>query len=237
MKKRQLILVALLAVLSFFLGAQSLKDNPDFQKSLELNAQAKQAYDDGDYDAAAQYAAQAQEYASLSDKYVEKMVAKASADRDMGKAKESMAWADGAGAKAAYPALYQSAADLYAAAQASYDGEDYPTAGDQARQTVAAVDTIAAADAEAAIAQAKSALAAATAISAQTNYPSEYAQATTALKDAQAAYDSQDYGTAAARARAAVAALAGVKAKTLSLPAVYVVRLIPERRDCLWRIA
>jgi nucleoid-associated protein YgaU len=237
MKKRQLILVALLAVLSFFLGAQSLKDNPDFQKSLELNAQAKQAYDDGDYDAAAQYAAQAQEYASLSDKYVEKMVAKASADRDMGKAKESMAWADGAGAKASYPALYQSAADLYASAQASYDGEDYPAAGDQARQTVAAVDTIAAADAEAAIAQAKSALAAATAISAQTNYPSEYAQATTALKDAQAAYDSQDYGTAAARARAAVAALAGVKAKTLSLPAVYVVRLIPERRDCLWRIA
>jgi nucleoid-associated protein YgaU len=77
---------------------------------------------------------------------------------------------------------------------------------------------------------------------------------------AQSAYDSGDYDTAASLARQAKAELALVpgkagpapvaekagpapvaaaagQANALPLPAEYVVRLIPERRDCLWRIA
>jgi nucleoid-associated protein YgaU len=231
------MLLAFLLAAGLALGAQSLIDNPSYQKSLELNAQAKQAFDDGDYDAATNYASQSKEYASLSDQYVEKMLAKAAADKEMAKAKAGMAWADGNGSKVFYPSQYKTAADLYASSLASYDGEDYPTAGDRARDTVAAVDAIAAADAETAIAQAKSAMSDAEAIAAPTNYPTEYAQAKTALADAVAAYDSQDYGTAAQRARACVAALAMVKASGLAWPAVYVVRLIPGRSDCLWRIA
>ena len=45
---------------------------------------AAQAFDDGDYDAAADYAKQAKDYASLSDQYVEKMLAKAAADKAHG---------------------------------------------------------------------------------------------------------------------------------------------------------
>ena len=232
MKKRLLILVAFILAAGLSLGAQSLIDNPDYQKSVQLNAMAKQAYDDGDYDAAAQYAAQAKDFAALSDKYVDKVLA----DKAMAAAKAGMAWADGINAKATYPDKYQAAADLYASAQSSYSSEDYPTATDDAKKTEAAVDEIAAADADAAIAQAKAAISAAEAISAPKNYPKEYATATTALSDAIAAYDSQDYGTAAQRARAAVAAVAGLKA-VQAWPAIYVVRLIPERRDCLWRIA
>lgn len=232
MKKRLLILVAFILAAGLSLGAQSLIDNPDYQKSVQLNAMAKQAYDDGDYDAAAQYAAQAKDFAALSDKYVDKQLA----DKEMATAKASMAWADGINAKATYPDKYQTAADLYASAQSSYSSEDYPTATDDAKKTEAAVDQIAAADADVAIAQAKTAISAAEATSVPKNYPKEYATATTALADAIAAYDSQDYGTAAQRARAAVAAVAGLKA-VQSWPAVYVVRLIPARRDCLWRIA
>ena len=232
MKKRLLILFAFILAAGLSLGAQSLIDNPDYQKSVQLNAMAKQAYDDGDYDAAAQYAAQAKDFAALSDKYVDKLLA----DKAMAAAKAGMAWADGIDAKTTYPDKYQAAADLYASAQSSYSSEDYPTATDDAKKTEAAVDVIAAADADAAIAQAKAAISAAEAISAPKNYPKEYATAKTALSDALAAYDSQDYGTAAQRARASVAALAGVKAGQ-AWPAVYVVRLIPARRDCLWRIA
>ncbi len=237
MKKYLLILITLLLASGLALGAQSLKDNPSYQKSLELKAMASQAFDDGDYDAAAEYASQAKEFASLSDKYVEKMLAKSSADKLMNQAKDGMAWANKTGAKVFYPSQYKAAAELYDSALASYDGEDYPTAGDKARETVAAVDAIAAADAEAAIANAKAAMGAAEAISAPANYPTEYGQAKAALRDALAAFDSQDYGTAAQRANACIAALAGVKASDQLWPAVYVVRLIPERRDCLWRIA
>ena len=239
MKKYLLIIVAFIMASGLALAAQSLVENPDFLKSLELKAMATQAFDDGDYDAAAEYAAQSQEYASLSDQYVEKMVAKAAADRLMSQAKDRMAWADRSGAKSIYPTQYATAAELYDAALANYDAEDYPAAGDKARETVAAVEAIAQADAEAAITRAQTAMSNAEGIEAPRNYPEEYAQAKTALADALAAFGSQDYGTAAMRANACVAALAGVKAKedTLSWPAVYVVRLIPERRDCLWRIA
>jgi nucleoid-associated protein YgaU len=245
MKKYLLILLALAVASSLSLGAQGLKDNPDYLKSLELKDMATQAFDDGDYDAAAEYASQAKEYASLSDRYVEKMVAKASADKAIGQAKGKMAWADSINAAAAYPSQYEAAAALYDETLSIYDAEDYPTAGDKARETVAAVDRIAAAEAEAAIAKAKAAMGAAEAIEAPSNYPEQYGQAKTALADAQAAYDSDDFGTATQRANACVAALAGVKAKDKAVavvpkdtwPAVYVVRLIPERRDCLWRIA
>jgi nucleoid-associated protein YgaU len=180
MKKYLLLLIAMIAVSSLALGAQSLKDNPNYQKSLELSAQAKQAFDDGDYDAATEYANQAKEFAALSDRYVDKMLAKAQADKDMAKAKDRLAWADGVNAKAGYPELYDKAAGHYADAQSAYGEENYPTASDDARAALAALDGIAAAIADAA------ALAA-------------------AKKDA--------------------------------WPAVYVVRLIPARRDCLWRIA
>jgi nucleoid-associated protein YgaU len=174
MKKHILILIALIAASSLALGAQSLKDNPNYQKSLELNAQAKQAFDAGDYDAATEYANQAKEFALLSDQYVDKMLAKAQADKALAQAKDKMAWAEGAKAKELYPDLFGKASGEYADAQSAYGSEDYPTAADKARAAVATLDGIAAA-----IAQRQG----------------------------------------------------GV------FPAVYVVRLIPERRDCLWRIA
>jgi nucleoid-associated protein YgaU len=307
MKKYMLLLASLVLASGLSLGAQSLKDNPDFKKSLELKSMASQAFDDGDYDAAALYAKQAKDYASLSDQYVEKMLAKAAADKALGQAKSKMAWADSIDAKTLYPDDYAAASDQLSASLASYGAEDYPASADQAKQTIAAVDKIAQAqaqaelakakdkmdwadsigakdsypdgyakaadayaaatssldaqdyqtaiakadetiacvdaiaktDADVAIAQAKDAMSRAVAISAPTDYPTEYSNAKSALADAQAAYDGKDYPTAAAKARACVAAIAGLKAKPAKplWPAVYVVRLIPERRDCLWSIA
>jgi nucleoid-associated protein YgaU len=175
MKKHLLILVAIFALASAGLFAQSLKDNPDYQKSLELSAQAKQAFDDGDYDAATEYANQAKDYAALSDKYVDKMLSKAKADKDMAAAKEKLAWADGVNAKTLYPADYEKASGQYADAESAYGSEDYPTAGEDARAAIATLDGIA---------------------------------------------------DLVAKAKAGD-----------TWPAVYVVRLIPARRDCLWRIA
>lgn len=181
MKKHLLILIALLAVSSLALGAQSLTDNPDYQKSLELKAQAKEAFDSGEYDQAAELAAQAKDYAARSDAYVEKMLAKAKADKAMVLAKDKLAWAEGVNAPSRYPAQYASAAALYAESNAAYGGEDYATATDKARAVVAALDDL-------------------------------------------AALIAKDEAAAAAK-------------KDNAWPGVYIVRLIPQRRDCLWRIA
>jgi len=161
------VILALFAA-AMSLQAQSLKDNEYYQKSLALKAQAEQAFDEGDYDAAADYAAQASENARLSDEYVAKMVAKAEADRAIAAAKERIAWADSVGAEKGYPAECAAAKAGLEAALAAYDKEEYPEARDLAR--------------------------------------------------------------------GALAALASVSGAT-PLPATYVVRLIPARRDCLWRIA
>ena len=59
--------------------AQSLRENSYYKRSLELKAMAEKSFDDGDYDSAAGFAAQASEYASLSDQFVAKMAAKAEA--------------------------------------------------------------------------------------------------------------------------------------------------------------
>jgi nucleoid-associated protein YgaU len=180
MKKYLTILILALAASSMALSAQSLIDNPSYQKSLELKAMAVQAFDDGDYDAATEYASQAKEYASLSDQYVEKMVAKAAADKAIAKAKDKMAWADKVNAKALYPEAYGKASEYYDGSLADYDGEDYPSATDKARSVIDTLDGLA----------------------------------------------------------TLIAAKASVAVKQdLALPAIYVVRLIPERRDCLWRIA
>jgi len=110
-----------------------------------------------------------------------KMLAKSKADKLIAQAKDKMDWADGMDAKTLYPEQYGRASDDYSSSLAAYKTEDYPESADKARLTVEAVDSIAVADADAAIAQAKAALSAAEAIGAPTNYPTEYGQAKTDL--------------------------------------------------------
>jgi nucleoid-associated protein YgaU len=208
MKKFLFILISAIVASSFTLGAQSLKANPDLQKSLEYKAKAASAFDSGEYDAAADYAREAKKYAALSDAYVEKMVAKAKAEQVIGTAKGKMAWADSVDAKAQFPAEYDKASGEYADAQSAYGQEDYAKATDSAREAIRTLDAL-----EVAWNKAKA--------------------------DAEAAEAARLAAEAAARAaaEAEAARLAAEAAKVPDWPAVYVVRLIPQRRDCLWRIA
>jgi nucleoid-associated protein YgaU len=219
------------------IGAQSLKDNSNYQKSLELMALAEQAFADGDYDAASDYAAQAKEYALLSDQYVEKMIAMTRADQAMEKAKAKIAWAEAHGVEASHPGQVGLARTELAAASTAYDAEDYANAEVRANSAAESIDVIAKAEAEAAIAKAEGAMGEAEKADYRQGYPSEYASASVALADANAAYGSADYETAIERANSCLSTLAAIRDKDGAWPAVYVVRLIPERRDCLWRIA
>ncbi len=166
MKRISLLIGALLLTASVF--GQSLLENSYYQKSLELRAQAQEAFDAGDYDAAADLAAQAQEFAQLSDEFVDTMLAKDQADSAMSAAQIRMTWAMGAGIP-----------------------ETYPT---------------------------------------------DWNLATARMELATSAYGREEWLDAASYADLVLYTLADLSER-LPLPKYYAVRLIPDRRDCLWRIA
>ncbi len=140
MKKSLVILAALAAALS--IGAQSLKDNSYYQQSLELLSLSQEAFDEGDYDAAAEYAARAGEYALLSDEYVDKMLAITRADEAVDRAREKIAQAEARGAEAANPGQYALALAEIEAARSAYDYEDYEAAEIRANSASESIDAI-----------------------------------------------------------------------------------------------
>jgi len=71
---------------------------------------------------------------------------------------------------------------------------------------------------------------------AENNFPADYVSAKATLDVAKKAFDSGDYATALAKATKASGMFAAIP-EFAPLPATYTVRLIPNRRDCLWRIA
>ena len=71
---------------------------------------------------------------------------------------------------------------------------------------------------------------------AQNNFPELLVSGGTELEGAKAAFGQENYADASTKALAAAQTLSGI-AEFAPLPASYVVRLIPARRDCLWRIA
>jgi nucleoid-associated protein YgaU len=71
---------------------------------------------------------------------------------------------------------------------------------------------------------------------AENNYPDLFAKGGADLAKAKQAYGDGKFLDASALAKEAMKSLSSIKAFA-DLPAVYIVRLIPERRDCLWRIA
>ncbi|HBK58061.1 MAG TPA: hypothetical protein DDZ37_01605 [Spirochaetaceae bacterium] len=191
---------------------------------------------------------------------------KAVADEVLPKARDRMAWADQANIKADYPKEYQAAAASMTAAEKAYGIEKYAPATMLANEVLSTLSSdfearVASERAEKEAAEKEKAKKAAEAEIAQNM---KYAQ--TAIADAQSRYDwaasknaANNYpelfkkgGEALADANTAFNALDYTRAKDLAaqsywtlmqinefapLPASYVVRLIPERRDCLWRIA
>jgi len=83
------------AVIATALQAQSLIENPYYRESVRLQEAATTAYEEGDYDAATEYARQAQANAELSDEYVAEMLSMQAAENAVGKAQATYDWALG----------------------------------------------------------------------------------------------------------------------------------------------
>jgi len=190
----------------------------------------------------------------------EKAAEKAKADTAIGDAKTRMAWAENNEIAKSYPTEYKEASAAMQGAELAYANERYAPAAELAgevssilsdefqaqvlagREKTAAANA-AKADADAAKAAALTELDNAQARydwakgnNAENNYPDLFAKGGSDLAKAKQSYDSGNYADASAMAKEAMKSLSNIKAFA-PLPAVYIVRLIPERRDCLWRIA
>jgi nucleoid-associated protein YgaU len=124
MKKLIVVLfLALVCVAGIF--AQSLQDNEFYKKSLEFTRLAEKALDDGDYDAARDYALKAQENAALSKEYIDGMVAAYRARTALNAARARIGLADRYNMKTRNPDVYNSATALYKKAEQEFAAKDY----------------------------------------------------------------------------------------------------------------
>ncbi|QQO10676.1 LysM peptidoglycan-binding domain-containing protein [Breznakiella homolactica] len=102
-----------------------IRNNEYFLESVRLRDMAQQAFDYGDYDASANYAAEALRYAQLSDEYVALQLKIRDADNAIARARDRMAWAASRGIDKSYPARYGEAQTSYDEAVTARGNEDW----------------------------------------------------------------------------------------------------------------
>ena len=218
--KTTIIALIFAALFIAVLPAQTVADNDFYKKSIELKALGIAAYDEGDYELAARYAAQSKEYALLSDQYAQTMLARREADRSIKAAEAKMAWAVKVDGNRWYPTEMVSATGYLESAKSAFMAEDYGKAKSQA---IAALDTLAVVEdqgprvaalrrqAENAIGTAQTRLDWAIGVDGERWYPSELADAKAKLEIARERFKAEDYPVAKIRADEAFAALAIVE--------------------------
>ncbi|MCL2318789.1 MAG: LysM peptidoglycan-binding domain-containing protein [Treponema sp.] len=95
----------------------SIRNNKYFVESVRLTLLAQQAYDDGDYDASAQYSEDAIRYAHLSDEYVQLQLKIRQTDDAIAAAKSRLDYAASVNAAARYPVEYSQAQTAFTEAR------------------------------------------------------------------------------------------------------------------------
>ncbi len=118
-------------------------DNNEFQrKSRAYTRMAEKAYDEGEYDAAVEYARIAEENAQLSVRYIEKMILRADVQTLLYRAHTRLTWAKEKKADLYFPGAYQSAAEAVFAGDELFAAEDFPGAKQLAEKALADLSVI-----------------------------------------------------------------------------------------------
>jgi hypothetical protein len=126
--KRSIIVIAVLGLIVFSaltVGAQSLLDNPDYKKAQELQRQSEQAYAQGDYDKAFEYAEESKNYIERSNTYVTKRVLAYRANSWLKRALSRVNYFKSVGVDPAYTDVFARAQEDFALAQRSFDDAAY----------------------------------------------------------------------------------------------------------------
>ena len=141
MKKLVLLLVVLLVTLGFVFGA-SYSNNEYQKKARELTTLAQEAFDEGNYDKAIELTAQAEDYAEKSQAYIQMMIAKSDAEKQMTIAKNQQAWALRVRGDVNYPMAYSAGTKSLENGQVAFDKEDFVGASAYAIEAIQAFSSI-----------------------------------------------------------------------------------------------
>lgn len=143
MMKKVLLLAIICCVFLSAVFATTTYDNNEYQrKSRSYSALAQNAYDDGDYDAAAEYAREAEEYARLSAEFIENMLARADAEKKLLEARTRLAWALEHNGERYFPEAVQEASGHIGQAETRFAAEDYPETQLEAEKALAVLATV-----------------------------------------------------------------------------------------------
>ena len=129
------LLILALLVVAFSATAQSLLDNPDYKKAVELQRQAEAAYVEGDYDKAKEYSEQAKIYLEKSNTFVNQRLLIYRANSLLKSAQERVSYFKSVGVQGY---LDQAEKDL-AQAKAAYDAQRYQESIDYSKKVLAGI--------------------------------------------------------------------------------------------------
>lgn len=143
---KKTILVA--ASIALFVGistlsAQSLLDNEFYNKAKALVAQSEQALQAGDYDKAANLAAEARDNLEKSDEYVATMLMFYRANGWLSQARDRIAYAKSIKADTNYKDAYNTAVTAAGGAKVALDAKDYEKSIGLSKTALAALENIA----------------------------------------------------------------------------------------------
>jgi len=127
------IATALVAATVF---AASYTNNTYQKLAREYTIKAEKALDAGEYVLAEEYAAKAKENADLSDQYINHMLAKENAEKNINLAKNRIAYVESINGKENFPIAYDAATKALAQAEAAFEKEDWDNAISYAKQVL-----------------------------------------------------------------------------------------------------
>jgi nucleoid-associated protein YgaU len=136
--KKIVVCVAVLFCLASVSSLSALSyDNNEFQqKSRAYTELATKAFDDGNYEAATDYAREAEENAALSVAFIQKMIARADSQNLLYKAHTRLTWAREKKAAKFFPGPFANATTLVATGDELFVSEDYSSAGESAQKAL-----------------------------------------------------------------------------------------------------
>ena len=137
------VILSLLVLAVVTAGAQDLlRSNPNYVKAREMQLQADQAYNRGDYDKAAQLADDSRRLLSQAETETTARIQQLRANGWKNRAAERIAYAKGIKADVAYPEQWAKANALYDTAQKTYDARDYDASIAASQAAYSALDGI-----------------------------------------------------------------------------------------------
>lgn len=124
--KRYISVLFILCVFVIPFFSASYTNNQYQQAARRYSVMAEKAFDDGEYDLASEYAAEAAKNAELSRAYIEKMLARADAEKQMNAARTRLRWAANVHGERNFPSAYATAKQAIDDGTAAWTKEDYP---------------------------------------------------------------------------------------------------------------